>query len=79
MLVAFLVWVGAIKADQDWTVQNFSAFIQDSLICLEMFIISFGHAYAFGYVEYKDVEVAPLLTEIRRDPVGIIKPGTLAI
>lgn len=74
VLVAFLVWVGAIKADEDWTVQNFSAYIQDSLICVEMFIISFGHAYAFGYSQFKDAEVEPLLTEISRDPVGFVKP-----
>jgi hypothetical protein len=65
-----------IKPDEDWTVQNFSAFIQDSLICLEMFFISFFHAYAFGYSQFKDAEVEPLLTEIRRDPVAFVKPGT---
>jgi hypothetical protein len=73
--VAFLGWVGAIKPDQDWTVQYFSLFIQDSLICVEMFFVAIAHGYAFGYVQYKDAEVEPLFVEIRKSGVSAIKPG----
>ena len=74
--VAFLGWVGAIKPDQDWSISDFSLFIQDSLICVEMFFVAIAHGYAFGYIQYKDAEVEPLFVELRKSGVSAFKPGT---
>lgn len=68
VLLAFLVWVGAIQEQEGWTVDNLSSFIQDALICVEMFLLSLALGYAFGYEEYLDPDAGlfkPVLRNIR--------------
>jgi hypothetical protein len=75
VLIAFLVWVGAISGNDNWTVTDLSTYIQDSLICYEMFLISFCLVYAFGYYQYFNPESGSLVSDLRSNPIGgVIKP-----
>jgi len=70
VLVSLLVWTDIIKEQPGWTVDNLSVFIQDALICTEMFILSLFFTYAFSYEEFLDSDihqkkgVKPLLSSV---------------
>ena len=57
VLVSLLVWTSVIKEQPGWTVDNLSVFIQDALICIEMFLLSLFFTYAFSYEEFLDADV----------------------
>eukprot|EP00339_Tiarina_fusa_P019214 CAMPEP_0116996380 /NCGR_PEP_ID=MMETSP0472-20121206/201_1 /TAXON_ID=693140 ORGANISM="Tiarina fusus, Strain LIS" /NCGR_SAMPLE_ID=MMETSP0472 /ASSEMBLY_ACC=CAM_ASM_000603 /LENGTH=201 /DNA_ID=CAMNT_0004694973 /DNA_START=459 /DNA_END=1064 /DNA_ORIENTATION=+ len=56
VLISLLVWTDVIKEQPGWSVDNLSVFIQDALICVEMFLLSLFLTYAFGYEDFRDAE-----------------------
>ena len=70
MVVAFLVWIGVIQPEENYTVENLSSFIQDALICVEMFVLSLAMTYAFNPEIYLDTNSESFLV----NPTGAIRP-----
>ncbi|XP_067944778.1 transmembrane protein 184C-like isoform X2 [Watersipora subatra] len=57
VLLEFLVAIGAIKQDTNWVVYDtakIAAGIQDFAICIEMFVASIAHYFAFSHHPYID-------------------------
>lgn len=54
VLLSLLIKLGVIQDDIHFSAKNFSAALQDFAICIEMFIVSFAHLYAFSVEEFKD-------------------------
>ena len=75
VLISLLVWTDVIKEQPGWTVDNLSAFIQDALICVEMFVLSLCLGYAFGYHDFRDPELSgtPIKPFIR-NVVNVVSP-----
>merc|ERR1712137_776540 len=70
VLISLLVWTDVLKAQPGWSVDNLSDFIQNALICVEMFILSFFIIYAFGFEYFLDPNVESIL----KTPKSAIKP-----
>lgn len=71
VLISLLVWTNVIKEQPGWSVDNLSVFIQDALICIEMFLLSLFLSYAFDYEDFRDVDMSntsikPLLSNAVR-------------
>ena len=69
VLISFLVWFDVIKAQPGWSSDSLSIFIQDALICIEMFLLVLYFTYAFSYEEFLDPDyqrkgISPLLTSV---------------
>ncbi len=65
VLIAGLAALGSIGATETYTTDDISAGIQDFLICIEMFVASIAHGYAFPPFEFHDPMVdAPSLSRI---------------
>lgn len=53
VLLSLLIKLGIIKDTIHFSAQDFSVALQDFAICIEMFIASFAHIYAFNVVEFE--------------------------
>jgi Organic solute transporter Ostalpha len=53
VLIAILVFAGAIKDVDEYSAQDIANGLQDFIICIEMFIISIAHHFAFSYKPYE--------------------------
>merc|ERR1712137_151014 len=74
--ISFLVWFDVIKDQPGWSVENLSVFIQDALICIEMFILSLYFTYAFSYEEFRDSGLydRPAISPILRSVADVVSP-----
>ena len=52
--LSFLQNVGVIRGSGDLSAEDYAMMLQNVLVCFEMLIASFAHAWAFGYEEYKE-------------------------
>ena len=73
VLLAILGSVGAIPASPDYAQWQVALGIQDTMICVEMFLISIAMHWAFGYEEYLEHSTeggrSALSSAIRSQPV----------
>lgn len=52
--LSFLENIGVITGNSEMNAQETSAMLQNVLVCIEMLIASFAHAWAFSYEEYRE-------------------------
>ena len=76
VLISLLVWTNVIKEQPGWTVDNLSVFIQDALICVEMFLLSLFLTYAFGYEDFRDADAygKPALKRVMTSTAQVVSP-----
>tara|TARA_R110002050_G_scaffold207524_1_gene343681 strand:+ start:314 stop:925 length:612 start_codon:yes stop_codon:yes gene_type:complete len=61
VLFAILVASGAIKDNDNWSVENKSTALQDFIICIEMFFLAIAFTYSFPWAEYVHPDAVPFL------------------
>eukprot|EP01095_Lingulamoeba_sp_RSL-Kostka_P008958 TRINITY_DN3054_c3_g1_i2.p1 TRINITY_DN3054_c3_g1~~TRINITY_DN3054_c3_g1_i2.p1 ORF type:complete len:248 (+),score=98.72 TRINITY_DN3054_c3_g1_i2:243-986(+) len=75
VLIGFLVWVGLITTtSKDYPIDVESTYIEDGIVCIEMLFISIAMAYAFGYEQYRNLEMKPLMDQISVSPASVVTP-----
>ena len=76
VILAILVKADVITATETYTVDQSSAGLQSFMICIEMFIASIAHVYAFPSKEFNDInKVHPEYNGIKDYILTILWPN----
>ena len=59
--IAFAVYFRLIKPTEHWTSNNIATGLQDTIICIEMFIAAIAHIFAFKVSDFAEAGYSPLV------------------